>query len=125
MVSKICHYVGSFFHYLLANTSENEEEKSVASVSAILFFILALQTGTFKLGTGCSILFFKIFWSVGLLKMMTFRQLKWYGMAFRQLKWYGYTCHFYVLNIIIFGKILRNKMEHPVFKKLMTCIDFF
>ena len=31
---------------LLSNaTAENEEEKSVASVSAILFFILALQTG--------------------------------------------------------------------------------
>ena len=31
---------------LLTNaTAENEEEKSVASVSAILFFILALQTG--------------------------------------------------------------------------------
>ena len=45
IVSKICHYVGSLFHILLANTAENEEEKSVASVSAILFFILALQTG--------------------------------------------------------------------------------
>ena len=45
VVSKVCHYVGSFFHYLLANSTENEEEKSVASVSAILFFILALQTG--------------------------------------------------------------------------------
>ena len=44
-MSKVCHYVGSFFHYLLANSTENEEEKSVASVSAILFFILALQTG--------------------------------------------------------------------------------
>ena len=46
VVSKLCHYVGSFFHLLLSNAaSENEEEKSVASVSAILFFILALQTG--------------------------------------------------------------------------------
>ena len=47
VVSKVCHYVGSFFHYLLANSTENEEEKSVASVSAILFFILALQTGMY------------------------------------------------------------------------------
>merc|ERR1719266_2315580 len=47
VVSKICHYVGSFFHLMLLSnaTAENEEEKSVASVSAILFFILALQTG--------------------------------------------------------------------------------
>lgn len=46
VVSKLCHYVGSFFHLLLSNAAaENEEEKSVASVSAILFFILALQTG--------------------------------------------------------------------------------
>ena len=45
-MSKLCHYVGSFFHLLLSNAAaENEEEKSVASVSAILFFILALQTG--------------------------------------------------------------------------------
>ena len=45
VVSKICHYVGSLFHIAISNTAENEEEKSVASVSAILFFILALQTG--------------------------------------------------------------------------------
>lgn len=47
VVSKLCHYVGSFFHLMLLSnaTAENEEEKSVASVSAILFFILALQTG--------------------------------------------------------------------------------
>ena len=46
VVSKICHYVGSLFHIAMSNTmAENEEEKSVASVSAILFFILALQTG--------------------------------------------------------------------------------
>ena len=47
VVSKLCHYVGSFFHFMLLTnaTAENEEEKSVASVSAILFFILALQTG--------------------------------------------------------------------------------
>lgn len=41
----MCHYVGTFFHILLTTSNENEEEKSVASVSAILFFILALQTG--------------------------------------------------------------------------------
>ena len=45
VVSKICHFVGSLFHIAMSNTAENEEEKSVASVSAILFFILALQTG--------------------------------------------------------------------------------
>ena len=63
VVSKVCHYVGSFFHYLLANSTENEEEKSVASVSAILFFILALQTGLMifflKKNYGLS---FYIFW---------------------------------------------------------------
>lgn len=45
IISTMCHYVGALFHMLLSSGSENEEEKSVASVSAILFFILALQTG--------------------------------------------------------------------------------
>ena len=43
VVSSVCHYVGSFF-YLLLNT-DDEEEKSVGSVSAMLFFVLSLQTG--------------------------------------------------------------------------------
>lgn len=43
VVSTVCHYVGSFF-YLLLNT-DDEEEKSVGSVSAMLFFVLSLQTG--------------------------------------------------------------------------------
>lgn len=43
IVSSVCHYVGSFFHLLL--NADDEEEKSVASVSAVLFFVLALQTG--------------------------------------------------------------------------------
>ena len=46
VVSKLCLYVGSFFHLMLLSnaTAENDKEKSVASVSAILIFILALQT---------------------------------------------------------------------------------
>jgi E3 ubiquitin-protein ligase RNF139 len=43
IVSTMCHYVGIFFHMLLRQ--EDEEEKSVASVSAVLFFVLALQCG--------------------------------------------------------------------------------
>ena len=66
VVSKVCHYVGSFFHYLLASSTENEEEKSVASVSAILFFILALQTGIliFKKNYGLSLYIFWILWKI-------------------------------------------------------------
>ena len=62
VVAKVCHYVGSFFHhYLMATdlTAAGEvaaaaaggggvvdaEERSVASVCAIVFFVLALQTG--------------------------------------------------------------------------------
>ena len=44
IVGTLCHYVGAFFHYLLRQ-QDHEEEKSVASVSAVLFFVLALQTG--------------------------------------------------------------------------------
>lgn len=62
VVSKVCHYVGSFFHYLLANSTENEEEKSVASVSAILFFILALQTGILIFKKKYRLSSFYIFW---------------------------------------------------------------
>eukprot|EP00095_Tigriopus_kingsejongensis_P000282 snap_masked-scaffold816_size93094-processed-gene-0.5 protein:Tk00282 transcript:snap_masked-scaffold816_size93094-processed-gene-0.5-mRNA-1 annotation:"protein trc8 homolog" len=43
IVSTLCHYVGSGFQVLL--NADDEEEKSVASVSAVLFFVLALQTG--------------------------------------------------------------------------------
>lgn len=49
VISTLCHYIGSFFYIILTSGSdsgqENEEEKSVASVSAVLFFVLALQTG--------------------------------------------------------------------------------
>ena len=43
IISSVCHYIGSFFHMLL--NADEEEEKSVASISAVLFFVLALQTG--------------------------------------------------------------------------------
>ena len=52
IVSTLCHHIGSMFHFILTQNSsgnvggpENDEEKSVASVSAVLFFVLALQTG--------------------------------------------------------------------------------
>ena len=43
LVSTVSHWVGFGFHLILS--AESEEEKSVASVSAVLFFVLALQTG--------------------------------------------------------------------------------
>jgi len=43
VVSTISHWLGLVFQLILA--SEHEEDKSVASVSAVLFFVLALQTG--------------------------------------------------------------------------------
>ena len=50
VVSSVCHYIGSFFHLVLtASADEDAEEKSVASVSAVLFFVLALQTGVTSL----------------------------------------------------------------------------
>ena len=52
IVASICHHIGSLFHYVLTENkngnvggAENDEEKSVGSVSAVLFFVLALQTG--------------------------------------------------------------------------------
>ena len=65
VVSKICHFIGSFFHHFLTATgtafaatgggglgrppgaaeAEMDDERSVASVCAIVFFVLALQTG--------------------------------------------------------------------------------
>ncbi|XP_013381996.1 protein TRC8 homolog [Lingula anatina] len=42
-VSYITHYIGIFMAYLIQ--SDNEEDRSMGTVSAILFFILALQTG--------------------------------------------------------------------------------
>jgi E3 ubiquitin-protein ligase RNF139 len=48
VVSSLCHYVGSFFHFILTMDGAgagDDDEKSVASVSAVIFFILAMQTG--------------------------------------------------------------------------------
>lgn len=43
IVSYICHYIGSFFQWILL--TEDDDDKSIGTVSAILFYILALQTG--------------------------------------------------------------------------------
>ncbi|KAG8035091.1 hypothetical protein G9C98_001581 [Cotesia typhae] len=43
IISSICHYIGCFFRWVLL--TEDDEEKSIGTVSAILFYILALQTG--------------------------------------------------------------------------------
>ena len=47
IVSMACHYVGVYFHLLLRH--DDDEHSSVASVSAVLFFVLALQTGLTRL----------------------------------------------------------------------------
>uniref|UniRef100_A0A1B0BMI5 TRC8-like N-terminal domain-containing protein n=1 Tax=Glossina palpalis gambiensis TaxID=67801 RepID=A0A1B0BMI5_9MUSC len=44
IISVICHYIGKAFQWYLL-TFENDEEKSLGTVSAVLFYILALQTG--------------------------------------------------------------------------------
>lgn len=43
IISFICHYIGCFFQWILL--TEDEDEKSIGTVSAILFYVLALQTG--------------------------------------------------------------------------------
>ena len=43
IISVICHYIGSFFHWVLL--IDDHDEKSIGTVSAMLFYILALQTG--------------------------------------------------------------------------------
>ncbi|XP_012530897.1 protein TRC8 homolog [Monomorium pharaonis] len=43
IISFVCHYIGCFFQWILL--TEDEDEKSIGTVSAILFYILALQTG--------------------------------------------------------------------------------
>merc|ERR1712066_241856 len=43
VISSISHWLGLIFQMMLS--ADSEEEKSVASVSAVLFFVLALQTG--------------------------------------------------------------------------------
>lgn len=43
IISIICHYIGKLFQMFLM--SEDDEDKSIGTVSAILFYILSLQTG--------------------------------------------------------------------------------
>lgn len=43
IVSYICHHIGKFFQWVLL--TEDENDRSIGTVSAILFYILALQTG--------------------------------------------------------------------------------
>ncbi|XP_053698928.1 protein TRC8 homolog isoform X2 [Sabethes cyaneus] len=44
IISLVCHYIGKAFqHFLLSE--DYDEDKSIGTVSAILFYILALQTG--------------------------------------------------------------------------------
>lgn len=43
IISIICHYIGKMFQMFLM--SEEDEDKSIGTVSAILFYILSLQTG--------------------------------------------------------------------------------
>jgi E3 ubiquitin-protein ligase RNF139 len=43
IISIICHYIGKLFQIFLM--SEEDEDKSIGTVSAILFYILSLQTG--------------------------------------------------------------------------------
>lgn len=43
IISIVCHYIGKMFQIFLM--SEEDEDKSIGTVSAILFYILSLQTG--------------------------------------------------------------------------------
>uniref|UniRef100_A0A2A4JAX4 RING-type domain-containing protein n=2 Tax=Heliothis virescens TaxID=7102 RepID=A0A2A4JAX4_HELVI len=43
VISFFCHYIGNFFQWILL--TDEEEDKSIGTVSAILFYVLALQTG--------------------------------------------------------------------------------
>uniref|UniRef100_A0A224X8X4 Putative e3 ubiquitin ligase n=1 Tax=Panstrongylus lignarius TaxID=156445 RepID=A0A224X8X4_9HEMI len=43
VISYICHYIGCFFQWVLL--TDDDDDKSIGTVSAILFYILALQTG--------------------------------------------------------------------------------
>ncbi|XP_050435760.1 protein TRC8 homolog [Adelges cooleyi] len=42
-VSYFCHYIGAFFHWVLL--TDDVDDKSIGTISAVLFYILALQTG--------------------------------------------------------------------------------
>lgn len=43
VISFFCHYIGNFFQWVLL--TDEEEDRNIGTVSAILFYILALQTG--------------------------------------------------------------------------------
>lgn len=43
VISFFCHYIGNFFQWILL--TDEGEDRSIGTVSAILFYILALQTG--------------------------------------------------------------------------------
>uniref|UniRef100_A0A8D8TVT5 Protein TRC8 homolog n=1 Tax=Cacopsylla melanoneura TaxID=428564 RepID=A0A8D8TVT5_9HEMI len=47
IISYICHYIGAFFQWILQ--TEDADDKCIGTVSAILFYILALQTGLTEL----------------------------------------------------------------------------
>lgn len=44
VISIVCHYIGKMFQWFLMS-GDTDEEKSLGTVSAVLFYILALQTG--------------------------------------------------------------------------------
>lgn len=44
IVSMICHYIGKMFQVFLLS-DDYDDDRSIGTVSAILFYILALQTG--------------------------------------------------------------------------------
>ncbi|XP_023289350.1 protein TRC8 homolog [Orussus abietinus] len=43
IISFMCHYIGCFFQWILL--TEDEGEKSIGTISAVLFYVLALQSG--------------------------------------------------------------------------------
>lgn len=43
VISFFCHYIGNFFQWVLL--TDDDEDRNIGTVSAILFYILALQTG--------------------------------------------------------------------------------
>lgn len=47
IVSYICHHIGRFFQWILL--TEDEDNKSIGTISAILFYVLSLQTGLITL----------------------------------------------------------------------------
>ncbi|KAL1449847.1 hypothetical protein WDU94_002319 [Cyamophila willieti] len=47
IISYVCHYIGALFQWILQ--TEDADDKCIGTVSAILFYILALQTGLTEL----------------------------------------------------------------------------